>query len=216
MNSGFFESAELVRVKICGITQERDAREAIEAGADALGFNFWPGSKRFLKPEGAFAWIRELPAVTRIAVLVNPEPELLARVSDAGCFDAIQFHGDESPEFCRDHGGPRWIRAFAVQPETPDFPSSFSTSDFLMDAPSAQYGGSGKTADWNLAAEMVRRYADRRFSLAGGLTPENVAAAVRAVRPHGVDVASGVEKRPGVKDAAKVLDFIQQAKSAGS
>lgn len=212
MKPQFFEPGEL-RVKICGITRESDARDVIDAGADALGFNFWPRSKRYLEPTAAFSWIRDLPEVTRIAVVVNPEIELLELIHGAGCFDAIQFHGDESPEFCAEYGGARWLKAFAVSPENRELPKMFLTEDFLLDAPTVEYGGSGTTADWTAAADLVESHAPKRFFLAGGLTPANVAAAVRGVRPHGVDVASGVEKSPGIKDLEKVQEFIRQAKA---
>lgn len=211
MKTQLFEPGEL-RVKICGITRESDACEVIDAGADALGFNFWPRSKRYLEPMAAFPWIRELPEVTRIAVVVNPEIELLERIHEAGCFDAIQFHGDEAPEFCAEHGGERWIKAFAVCSENRQLPRTFLTTDFLLDAPTAEYGGSGIVANWTAAANFVESHSTKRFFLAGGLTPANVAAAVRGVRPHGVDVASGVESSPGIKDLEKVQEFIRQAK----
>ena len=212
MSARFFEPGE-VRVKICGLTREADARLAIEAGADALGFNFWPQSKRYLAPAGALPWIRALPGeVTRVAVVVNPDTELLAFLRAAECFDAIQFHGDETPDFCERQGGERWIKAVAVRPENGERFRGYATADFLLDAPVAGYGGSGEAADWTLAAEWVGAHPDKRWVLAGGLTPANVFEAAAAVRPHGVDVASGVEVSPGVKDREKVREFILQAK----
>lgn len=212
MRTRFFEPGER-RVKICGLTREADARQAIDLGADALGFNFWSQSKRYLEPAGAIPWIQRLPGeATRVAVVVNPDTELLAFLRAAECFDAIQFHGDETPEFCDRQGAPRWIKAYPVRPENRELPIIYPTTDFLLDAPTASYGGSGEAADWSLAADFVQTRTDRRFTLAGGLTPANVFEAVAAVQPHGVDVASGVEVSPGVKDLAKVRDFIAQAK----
>jgi len=208
----FFEPGER-RVKICGLSRESDARQVIELGADALGFNFWSQSKRYLEPAGAIPWIQQLPGdATRVAVVVNPDIELLAFLRVAGCFDAIQFHGDETPEFCERQGAPRWIKAYPVRPENQELPDIYATGDFLLDSPSVGYGGSGEAADWTLAADFVRARPSSRFTLAGGLTPANVFEAVAAVQPHGVDVASGVEVSPGVKDLSKVREFIVQAK----
>ncbi|HEY5792954.1 MAG TPA: phosphoribosylanthranilate isomerase [Chthoniobacterales bacterium] len=214
MRERFFEPGPL-RVKICGLTREPDARRSGELGADALGFNFWPQSKRYLDPVEAVPWIRALPGdAARVAVVVNPEPELLAGLLAAGCFEAIQFHGNESPEFCRRHGGPRWIKALAVRPENRGQPGAFPTADVLLDAPSAGFGGSGEAADWSLAAEWVKSHPEKRFILAGGLTAANVFEAAGTVRPHAVDVASGVESGPGIKDLDRVRDFIAQARAA--
>jgi phosphoribosylanthranilate isomerase len=209
-----------VRVKICGLTRAEDAAAAVEAGADALGFNFWPGSKRALDFAEAAGWIAEVPArAVRIAVVVNPAEKLLRTLADSGLFDAVQFHGDESPAFCADCGLP-WLRAFrgrggAGQGGTPE---EYATPWWLFDAaaPGGIYGGTGHRADWESVAGIVRQHPSRGLFLAGGLTPENVGPAIRSVRPFGVDVAGGVESAPGVKDPTRMRAFVQAARAVGA
>ena len=205
--------------KICGITSLEDAEGAIEAGAGALGFNFYPPSPRSI-PEGAdLGWIKDLsvayPDIAMVAVVVNPDEELLKRLGEAGCFHAIQFHGDETPEFCTSAGSmfPFWIKALRVREEADlAVASTFPTPFLLLDAAvPGTYGGSGHTIDWGLASKFKASYPDCRLILAGGLTPRNVAAAVAQVHPHAVDVASGVESAPGQKDPVKVREFISAA-----
>jgi len=199
-----------VKVKICGITRPEDALEAARLGADALGFNFWPGSKRYVAPADARAIVRRLPPfVTAVGVFVDaPREEILRAVAASGV-QVAQLHGDEPPELCASLPLPvvkalRIANAHALAAL-----AAYEVSGFLLDAPSAGYGGSGKTFDWSLATEAA---AVVPVMLAGGLTPENVAEAIRAVRPWGVDVASGVERAPGVKDLAKLRRFIETAK----
>jgi phosphoribosylanthranilate isomerase len=200
-------------VKICGLTCAEDAQAALEAGADALGFNLWPGSKRHIALEENAAWIAALRGrAERIAVLVNvPLPEA-QRVAGHPAFDAVQFHGDESAEYLAEFA--RCGRPFLVarRGEIGTVPGG----RVLLDAavPGA-YGGTGVTVDFAKAAAQVRAQPQRQVILAGGLTPENVAAAVAQVRPWGVDVASGVEVSPRRKDAGKVRAFIQAARSLG-
>lgn len=205
--------------KICGITTPEDALVCIEAGASALGFNFYPPSPRSIPVDDDLGWVKKLKVdyrdVAFVAVVVNPDDMLLARLRSAGCFDAIQFHGDETPEFCaaESKGFLRWIKALRVRSE-PDLATalSFETPFLLLDAAvPGTYGGSGETTDWGLAADFVTRHPATRVLLAGGLTPGNVAGAVRRVRPHAVDTASGVESEPGRKDVSKVADFIREA-----
>ena len=199
-----------MKVKICGITRLEDALEAARLGADALGFNFWPGSKRYVPPADARAIVRRLPPfVTAVGVFVDaPREEILRAVAASG-IQVAQLHGDEPPELCASLPLPvvkalRIANAHALAAL-----AAYEVSGFLLDAPSAGYGGSGKTFDWSLATEAA---AVVPVMLAGGLTPENVAEAIRAVRPWGVDVASGVERAPGVKDLAKLRRFIETAK----
>lgn len=205
--------------KICGVTHPDDAYGIIEAGAGAIGFNFYPPSPRCLSPDDGLDWIRDLgevfPDIARVAVVVNPDEALLTRLRSARCFDAIQFHGDETPESCRSaaEGFGRWIKALRVRSAS-DLTGveEFDTPFLLLDAAvPGSYGGSGETIDWGIAAKFVVDHPDRRLILAGGLTPANVSEAVRAVRPHAVDVASGVESAPGVKDAMLVRGFIHAA-----
>ena len=206
-----------VRVKICGITNPQDAEAAIEAGADALGFNGFRGSKRFIDLQVASTWISQLPAfVMRVAVLVNPALAEAEAVAALPGIDRLQFHGDESPEFCG-HFVPRgFIKAVAAKDRGALLAAvRYGTREILLDAfvPGA-YGGTGRVVDWELVAEFVRENPTLRVILSGGLTPENVAEAVRAVRPHAVDVASGVESHPCKKDSARMRDFIAAVRKA--
>jgi phosphoribosylanthranilate isomerase len=201
-----------VKVKICGITRLEDALAAVRHGADALGFNFWPGSRRFIAPADAAAIVRELPpAVEAFGVFVNSSrEEILAAVAASGVGIA-QLHGDEPPALCASLPFPV-VKAIRVDgPSALAALAAYEVSAFLLDAAGPGFGGSGRTLDWELAAEAARA---ARVFLAGGLTPENVSEAVSRVRPYGVDVASGVELMPGVKDEEKVRRFVQAAKEA--
>ncbi|MEQ1859168.1 MAG: phosphoribosylanthranilate isomerase [Chthoniobacteraceae bacterium] len=207
-----------VRVKICGITTEADARIAIEAGADALGFNLWPGSKRHIALDENAGWIAALPPfVTRVAVLVNAPLDEARRVAAHPAIDAVQFHGDETPEYLAEFAqlGRRFIVALRLKdPAGFSRKHSLPTRHVLLDAPVAgAYGGTGQALDLSLARVFIAQNADSQVILAGGLTPANVHAAIVATRPFGVDVASGVESAPGRKDAEKVRAFISEALS---
>ncbi len=185
---------------------------AAEAGADAVGFNFWPSSKRYLPVEEAGRIAKKLPARLRtVGVFVNAgEAEILSAFR-VGAVDWVQLHGDEPPDFCMRFAG-RYMKALRLVDESSlSLLDKFSCDPVLIDADSPQFGGSGLRAD----VELARRAAEkRRVLLAGGLTPENVQQAVRDVNPYGVDVAGGVESAPGVKDRDKVAAFITLAKSA--
>ncbi len=187
-----------VRVKICGITNRDDALAAIAFGADALGFNLFPGSKRFLEIDREAVWMQALPPfVMRVAVLVNLPLDAARRIAARPEIDMVQFHGDEDAAYCAEFArlGRPFVKALrlrdAASVETAD---RFSTHNVLLDAQAgAAFGGTGTLIDLALAAECVRRHPALRIILAGGLKPENVGAAVRAVQPYAVDVASGVE-----------------------
>jgi phosphoribosylanthranilate isomerase len=203
----------MVRVKICGITNRDDAMHAAASGADALGFVFYAASSRCVTPEQVWQIVADLPPfVTRVGLFVNEEPERIREIVSVCGLDAVQLHGDESPQDClalpcRVIKGVRPRTAADLAPL-----AAFPVSALLVDAAvPGQYGGTGHRADWALAREIVVRH---RVILAGGLNPENVAAAVGEVRPYGVDVASGVESRPGRKDPQKVANFIRMAKEA--
>lgn len=202
------------RVKICGITNEADARIAIDAGADGLGFNFFPGSKRWIDPAAAIPWIRELGAgATRVAVVVNPEPALLEVIRSANCFEAVQFHGDEPPALCEAAGFPCWIKATRVRDASDvTHAIAYGTPHLLLDSWVANsYGGTGHRLDWDLVRDESQQLGGRQLILAGGLTPHNVRQAIRIVRPHAVDVAGGVELSPGRKDEYLVREFVKAA-----
>lgn len=202
----------MVKVKICGITNVDDALHACACGADALGLVFYAGSPRCVTPEAARAIVAALPPfVTSVGLFVNEAPARVRQVAEVCGLDVIQLHGDETPEQC-DFAPRRTIKALRVQ----DAASlagheQFRTAALLLDAfVPGTYGGTGESFNWQLAAEVARQ---RPVILAGGLAPENVAEAVRCVRPYAVDVSSGVESAPGHKDPAKVAAFIRNAKS---
>lgn len=201
-----------VFVKICGITTLDDALACVDAGADALGFNFWPGSKRRIGFIEAAAIARRLPpSVRTVGVFVDPSDADVDRGFGSGAIDLAQLHGDEPPEFCRRFGG-RYIKALRLRDvATLARFGEYGCDLFLVDAATPGYGGSGQRADPALARQAA---AAHRVILAGGLTPDNVAEAITEVRPYGVDVASGVEREPGVKDWIKVAAFVSAAKKA--
>lgn len=204
----------MVVVKICGITNLADALAALEAGADALGFNFWRGSRRFVEPRAAGEIIRALPSsVVCVGVFVDEEgPESVARAAGVSGVGAVQLHGAESPEYCAALEGLTVIKALRVGPgfrveSAAEYPADAILLDAFADGVP---GGTGKTFDWAVARDTVARVA--RLYLAGGLTPENVGAAVAAVGPYAVDVCSGVESAPGRKDAGLVRAFVRAAR----
>lgn len=199
-------------MKICGVTRLEDALAAAALGADALGFNFWPRSKRYLPPAEARAIVRRLPPfVSAVGVFVDPTREEVLRAAEASGVRVVQLHGDEPPELCLSLPLPVLKAVRVADGRSLAALASYDVSGFLLDAPGAGYGGGGVTFDWSLAAQAAR---ELPIVLAGGLTPENVADAVRAVRPWAVDVASGVESAPGVKDHEKMRRFVEQAKEA--
>lgn len=206
----------MVRVKICGITNLEDARAALDAGADELGFNFWKGSRRHIRPEAARRIIDELASsILCVGVFVDEEgPEAVARAASESGVGAVQLHGSESPEFCTRLRELRVIKAMRVGPDfriesVADYPAEA----ILLDAYSEQSrGGTGRTFDWSLARRA--RVLAPRLYLAGGLTPENVGDAIAEVGPFAVDVCSGVEVSPGRKDAARVRAFVEAARAS--
>jgi len=206
----------MVRVKICGITNARDARAAIELGAAALGFNFYEKSPRVIAPSDAWKIRQTLPKdVQAVGVFVDWKPAAVLALAQSLELSAVQLHGDESPQdagFCARRVAV--IKAFRVGNgfSLAQLGKFRSASWFLLDAARAgQYGGTGHTTNWDLARKAAAR---RPIILAGGLTPENVAEAILAVRPYAVDVASGVEWRPGKKDHGKMRAFFGEVKRA--
>ncbi|WP_080887605.1 phosphoribosylanthranilate isomerase [Nitrospira japonica] len=205
------------RIKICGITNEEDAAAALLAGADALGFVFYRKSPRWIDPTVAGRIISSLPPfVAAVGVFVNEEVKVVRDLMD-GCGLALaQLHGDETAAYCLELARPA-VKALRIKDRgsflaLAEFQGRAGIRGFLLDAYAEDaYGGTGRTVDWALAAEAAR---SASVLLAGGLTPENVAEAIRAVRPYGVDVSSGVESTPGKKDAEKVRRFIQSAREA--
>ncbi len=211
-----------IRVKICGVCTEGDAQQVAASGADEIGANFHPGSKRFVSMERAAGWLDELSGrVKRVGVTVNLDVEQLMALWAARVLDALQLHGSEPPELCAtllDKGIPI-IKAFALKnrqslEEIARYPTETS---ILLDAfAPGQHGGTGRLTDWQLARECVVSFPGRDLYLSGGLNPSNVAEAVRQVSPTAVDVASGVESAPGQKNAALVAAFVEQAHTAAN
>lgn len=196
-----------------------DAKAALESGADALGFNLWPGSRRHVSLTSAIALATDLPKHTsRVAVVVDPTFEEASCIFASGCFDALQLHGRESAEFCRRlrDAGIVFIKAIALSDGDSSNPlEDFSTDALLLDSRSGEnFGGSGKTFPWELARSFVTGHPKFRVWLAGGLTAENVTTAVGLVRPYGVDVTTGVERIAGIKDHARLRAFIDAARRA--
>ena len=202
----------MTRIKICGITNIDDALMSIDAGADALGFNFVPDTPRYLKDTKAAAKIIDQlpPFITTVGLFVNADPELIQTIADECHLDMLQLHGDESPQFCQGFNR-RVIKAVRVKDELScSHLSNYRVSGYLLDTyVKGALGGTGVAFDWRLAVK-AKQYG--RIILAGGLDPDNVRSAVEQVRPYGVDVSSRVEASPGRKDPAKVEAFIRNVK----
>lgn len=206
----------MTKVKICGITNPEDALAAVEAGADALGFNFWRGSRRFIAPAAAREIVARVPAgVLCVGVFVNEgAPADVERAAREAGVGAVQLHGDESADYCRRLGGRHVIKALRVGDAfEPEEATRYGTQALLLDAFCAdERGGTGKRFDWSVA-RRVRDLVPRLY-LAGGLTPDNAAEAVRTVAPFALDVCSGVETAPGRKDAARVRALVAAVRRA--
>ncbi len=204
------------RVKICGITRGADAKAAADAGADAIGLVFYPPSPRFLSIERAREVRDALPPfVQSVALFVNADAAQVAQVIGRVHPGMLQFHGDEAPEFCAQFGLP-FVKAHRVRSGVNAAVSALeylrpfsSAAAWLFDSHVPEYGGVGESFDWSLVPET-----DKPVILSGGLSRANVAAAIRRVKPWGVDVSSGVESAKGIKDAAKIAAFIAEVRNA--
>jgi phosphoribosylanthranilate isomerase len=214
------------RVKICGITRIDDALAAANAGADAIGLIFWPGTPRRVEFDQARAIAAALPAfVTVVGLFVDPQPAAVHAALDAVALDVLQFHGDEPQALCAGFGRP-YIKAVPVRPDLDllQYASRYGDARALLfDAfqPDGMPGGMGRTFDWNALASRLARGIARPLIISGGLTAHNVGAAIRALRPWAVDVSSGVEisgedgkPRKGIKDAARIAAFIRGVRDA--
>ncbi len=202
-------------VKICGLRVLPAATAAVEAGADLLGFNFVPSSRRCISPETARDIIRALPErVQTVGIFVNPTLAQLHATVECCGLDWVQLSGTETPEFCAEVAQPiiKAVRLSERSPEGETLPDDYDVDLLLADAAvPGSWGGSGETSDWRAAGRLAQR---RRLLLAGGLHAGNVAAAIRTVRPAGVDVASGIEK-DGQEDPAKIRAFVAAARAVG-
>ena len=201
-------------IKICGITNLADALAAVEAGSDALGFNFYRPSPRYIEPAAARKIIGQLPTeILKVGVFVNaPTPESVKDIAREAGVDAVQLHGDESPDYCLALGDMYVIKVLAAGNDF-DFDRvlSYKVSALMLDAKHEKLrGGTGHVIDWSLA-KKVSGVSPRLF-LAGGLSPENVAEAILAVKPYAVDACSSLEEIPGKKNHARVREFILAAR----
>ena len=199
------------KVKICGLTSLEQALSCVELGADWIGLNCWSGSSRYIPPEEVREIVSALPeSVTTVGIFVNESPDSLEKIMSETRLDLAQLHGDESLELTTKLSVP-FFKAFRVSPEFRlEQIQKFGKEYFLLDAFSKNhYGGSGQKLDWDLASAASGL---GKLILAGGLTPENVAEAVKIVQPWGVDVCSGVESEPGIKDLRLVKKFIQNVR----
>jgi len=216
MFKGESEVKSRLRIKICGITNAVDALAAIDYGADALGFNFVPHSKRYIDINFAADWIADLSEqVTKVGILADPSLDEALRMAECPFVDSLQLHGNESPEFCQQlaEHGIRFAKAIPASREILlKTPSSFGTSTIVLDSiVDGEFGGTGQTFPWEIGRKFVQANPELKVVLAGGLSPENVDLAVAEVRPFGVDVSSGVELVPGRKDHARMRAFIDAA-----
>ena len=204
----------MVRVKICGNVTLKDTMAAVEAGADAVGFVFYARSPRVVGPKAVAAIVSHLPPfVTPVGLFVNEKPEVVRQIASDCGIRLVQLHGEESPQYCAELKLPvlKGIRV-RTREDVANL-SAYRVDAILLDAyVEGMAGGTGTTFDWSLAVEAK---AWGPIILAGGLTPDNVAGAINRVRPYGVDVSSGVESSPGVKDHAKVKAFVETVKRRG-
>ncbi|MGE0871604.1 MAG: N-(5'-phosphoribosyl)anthranilate isomerase [Kofleriaceae bacterium] len=209
-----------IKIKICGVTRAEDAEHIVRAGADFIGLNFWPQSKRYLPVvhAGPVAAAARAGGVPIVGVFVNASLDDIQTAHHHTELSAIQLHGDEDPAFARTVASTTGLRVWKALPadraDTIEGYDELAVEAVLLDTPSHGRGGSGTTFDWTLARSAIARCPHRRVVLAGGLTPANVAEAIGATAPWGVDVASGVESAPGIKDAALVTAFIAAARAA--
>jgi phosphoribosylanthranilate isomerase len=201
------------RIKICGLTREQDVEAAVEAGVDAVGFVFYPKSKRCITPERARVLADRLPPfVTATGLFVNESFDTVQRHADVARLQLLQFHGEESASFCDLFTLP-YIKAARVVPglDLLEYEAQFSSArGLLLDAFTEGYGGGGEVFDWSLIPKAVAA----RAVLSGGLHAANVAAGIQALRPLGVDVSSGVEQAKGIKDAGLIRQFIAAVQAA--
>lgn len=204
----------MVKVKICGITNQEDALAAITLGADALGFVFYARSPRRVTPEQALAIVSRLPPfVAKVGVFVDEKLERVKEIMSLCSLDSAQLHGSESPDYCQALGH-RAIKAFRVKDESIlEQLSAYKVAAILLDSYKRDmFGGTGRALNWDIAARAARL---NYVILSGGLTPQNVAQAIKIVNPYAVDVSSGVEASPGKKDHAKLKAFLQAAMGEG-
>lgn len=205
------------RIKICGLTQKHDIDCAVALGVDAIGFVFYPPSKRYVAPEQASTLVRDLPAfVSTVALFVNPSKQDVQNVIEVLRPSLLQFHGDETAEFCASFGLP-YLKAFRVGAPMLDSPEGLANfcaafgnaAGWLFDSYTVAYGGSGQSFDYSLLSQVLEpQFKARPVVVSGGLNHSNVSQAIQTLKPWAVDVSSGVEQAPGLKSAEKMADFV--------
>ena len=204
------------KIKICGITNLEDAFASTNFGADSLGFNFYPKSKRYIKPEDAFEIIKKIPKeVKKVGVFVNSNLDEVLKISNFLGLDSIQLHGDETQTFVkklRKQTGTEIIKAFRVETRfEPTVTKKFDVDAVLLDGfHPKEFGGTGRKFNWDIANEVKRIFP--KIYLAGGITPQNIKEALKTVFPYFIDICSGVEIKPGKKDPEKLKEVIFQVK----
>ncbi|TXI29021.1 MAG: phosphoribosylanthranilate isomerase [Nitrosomonas oligotropha] len=201
-----------VRVKVCGITRSEDAIAAVQCGVDAIGFVFWPHSARYIDPESARRIAEVIPPfICTVGVYVDPDAAWVEETARAAKLNLLQFHGNESPEFCNQFSQP-YIKAIRVKPDTDllQYAQRYGAAKgLLLDTYAADMpGGTGLAFDWQLIPQQL----SLPLILSGGLNPDNVAKAIKQTQPWAVDVSSGVEASKGIKDEKKIIAFMQGAK----
>ena len=202
------------RVKVCGITRREDAEAAVQCGADAIGFVFWPHSARYIDADSARRIVEVIPPfVCSVGVYVDPDAAWVEQTARAAKLNLLQFHGDESPEFCNQFSQP-YIKAIRVKPDTDllQYAARYRTAKgLLLDTYAANMpGGTGHVFDWRLIPQQL----PLPLILSGGLNPDNVASAIKQTKPWAVDVSSGVEASKGIKDKKKIIAFMQGVKQS--
>lgn len=200
-----------VKIKICGLTTLEDTLDAIELGADYLGFNFYPDSPRYVSPEQFTDIIQEVPTeLKKVGVFVNADPQYVIDIATAFNLDLLQFHGDETPTYCNQFARP-YIKAFRPKDSADLMAIGDYACDYILIDSFVEnaYGGTGILGNWELSREAKKQGA---LFLSGGLKPENVDIAVQTVKPFAVDVASGVESSLGKKDYRKMEEFIKRVR----
>jgi len=202
-------------IKICGITNLADGLAAVDAGADALGFNFYQPSPRYIAPSAAREIVEQLPAeVLTVGVFVNEGPQTVMSIANEAGIKALQLHGDESPQYCRDLGSDFYVVKTLGVSDTFDANQlqAYSVDAIMLDTKDNRlHGGTGRVFDWSVARAASQLVP--QLYLAGGLSPENVAEAVASVRPYAVDACSALEDRPGIKNHERMRAFVETVRS---
>ncbi|BDS05205.1 N-(5'-phosphoribosyl)anthranilate isomerase [Oceaniferula spumae] len=200
-------------LKICGVTRMADAEALVNLGVHGIGINFWPQSKRYLSAEKAEPILRAIAGnIVRVGVFVNADPRMPSRLLEQGLIDIAQFHGDETAEYCAPfaNAGHRFIKAIGVKnQDSLNNIAEYRASAVLLDTPApGVYGGTGEKFDWTIAATFIQNHPNTPVLLAGGITPQNAAEAIAQAHPAALDVASGAEISPGIKDLDKVAALL--------